>query len=272
MSSIRPLVFGGLLIGLAATAGCQFVPKNKLTAVESRMRALDEQSRAQLAEIANLKNHSRQVENQLMQTERDLANAEERHHIDRQRMVNYDRERDQVDKQFRGLVRGARMPAGFSERLAQLSKRNPLLDYDPETGSCKFDSDVLFDSGDARLKPDAQRILKEFAELFRTADAHDLRVMVVGHTDNRAVARRETRERFPDNWHLSTARALAVADFLQQAGVREDQVGVSGYGRHQPVSSNSTADDRQRNRRVEIFVLSPETPIVGWTESATSLY
>jgi chemotaxis protein MotB len=146
------------------------------------------------------------------------------------------------------------------------------LEYDPDTGSCKFDSDVLFDSGDARLKPDAQRLLKEFAELFRTADARDLRVMVVGHTDNRTVARRETRERFPDNWHLSTARALAVADFLQQAGVREDQVGVSGYGRHQPVSPNSTADDRQRNRRVEIFVLSPETPIVGWTESTTNLY
>jgi chemotaxis protein MotB len=65
---------------------------------------------------------------------------------------------------------------------------------------------------------------------------------------------------------------LNVADYLQHAGLREDQVGVAGYGRHQPIASNGSANARQRNRRVEIFVTGPETPIVGWTESTASVY
>jgi chemotaxis protein MotB len=136
----------------------------------------------------------------------------------------------------------------------------------------KLDGDVLFDSGDAELKPEAQRMLGEFAALFTLPEARQLRIMVVGHTDNRQVAKRPTRERYPDNWHLSTARAFAVADHLLSAGVREDQVGVAGYGRHQPISPNDNSLDRERNRRVEIFVMGPDTPIVGWTESITSVY
>jgi phosphoribosylformimino-5-aminoimidazole carboxamide ribonucleotide (ProFAR) isomerase len=70
---------------------------------------------------------------------------------------------------------------------------------------------------------------------------------------------------------LSTARALAVAEFLKQSGLPERQIGVSGFGGHQPIATNSTPEDRRRNRRVEIFVLPPEAPIVGWTETTTRI-
>jgi chemotaxis protein MotB len=59
---------------------------------------------------------------------------------------------------------------------------------------------------------------------------------------------------------------------LQKHGLREDQVGVAGFGRHEPVSSGASAEDRQRNRRVEIFVMSPDTPVVGWVETLPSVY
>src|SRR5262245_53899257 len=115
-------------------------------------------------------------------------------------------------------------------------------------------------------------MLGEFAHIMRSNEARDLKLMVVGHTDALKIARREVRDRYPDNFHLSTARALAVAEYLKQTGLPEQRIGVSGFGGHQPIASNATAEERRLNRRVEIFVLPPEAPIVGWTETTTSLY
>ncbi|MEE2739452.1 MAG: OmpA family protein, partial [Planctomycetota bacterium] len=65
------------------------------------------------------------------------------------------------------------------------------------------------------------------------------------------------------NWHLSAHRAISVQDFLQDSGVRASRMGVAGYGEHQPVEANSTNGSRQRNRRVEIYVLAPDAAVAG---------
>jgi len=269
----RGWLTAAMLASLTALPGCQFAPKGQLTACQTQNRSLAEQTKAQLAEIENLKAHNRTVENQLIQAEEELADLDQRTGVDRKQLANFEHERAELRGQVQGLARNAgRVPADFSGRLEELSRRYPWLEFDPESGMSKFDGDVLFNSGDAELKLDAQRMLSEFAALFTAPEARQLRIMVVGHTDNRQVAKRPTRERYPDNWHLSTARALAVADYLLKEGVREDQMGVAGYGRHQPISRNSNATDREQNRRVEIFVMGPETPVVGWTESITGVY
>jgi chemotaxis protein MotB len=96
--------------------------------------------------------------------------------------------------------------------------------------------------------------------------------MVVGHTDSEPIRGRETRDRFPTNWHLSASRALAVAQQLQDAGIDGQRMGFAGFGKHQPVVSNDDPQLRQQNRRVEIFVMSPDVPVVGMTETLTDLY
>ncbi|HKD37685.1 MAG TPA: OmpA family protein, partial [Pirellulales bacterium] len=67
-------------------------------------------------------------------------------------------------------------------------------------------------------------------------------------------------------------RARTVAKYLAKSGVAEQRMGVAGYGGQQPVAPNNTPTDRRRNRRVEIFIVPPDTPIVGWTETSPSLY
>jgi len=233
---------------LCACSGCRVVSQNQYSAIQSQNRTLTEQSRAQLAEIENLKIHTRRVEDQLIRAEEDLARADQR-----------------------GGSRGI-TPVGYSGGLAELARRYPNLHYDAKTGMCKLDSDLLFDSGDAGLKPGADRVLTDLAELFQSPEARDLKLMVVGHADTQGIKGRDVRERYPTNWHLSAGRALAVADRLRNAGVPEDRMGVTGFGQFQPVSSNETADARQKNRRVEIFVLGPETPVVGWADTQGSVY
>lgn len=238
-----------LVAAATACCGCTMVTQSKYSACQSQNRTLTEQSKAQLAEIENMKIHTRHVEDQLIRAEEDLARAEQKNGPDRTKVA-------------RGL------PDALSDRLADLASRYPNLQYDAKTGVSKLDTDLMFDSGDAELKPGADRILREFAEIFQSPEAGDLKIMVVGHSDALGIKGREVRERYPNNWHLSAGRALAVADRLRKAGIPESRMGVAGFGQFQPISSNESSETRQKNRRVEIFVLAPETPVVGWADTS----
>jgi len=156
--------------------------------------------------------------------------------------------------------------------LAAISKDHPSLHFDPQTGVAKLDTDILFDSGKDELKPGAAKLLAEMARVLNASDAADLRLMVVGHTDDQPIAKTQGNEAFPTNFHLSTARALAVAKELRRQGVKHDRMGVAGFGSHQPIAPNTSAAERHKNRRVELFVLAPDVPVVGWTETMPSMY
>ena len=70
---------------------------------------------------------------------------------------------------------------------------------------------------------------------------------VKGHTDNIG----------PDayNQTLSERRAKSVKKYLVSKGVSESVIKTVGFGKSQPLASNSTADGRQQNRRVEFEVV-----------------
>jgi chemotaxis protein MotB len=253
-------------------SGCM-VPQSELNSALTQNRALTEQSQAQLAEIENLKVHSRALEDRVIRSEKQLALQQERAGLDHKQLEGYERERDGLYQQFKDLsYGGGRLPPELSRQLADLSRRFPSLQFDPETGVSKLDTDILFDSGEAELKPRAGELLDELVRVLKSPAAGDLKLMVAGHTDNQIIVGREAREKYPNNFHLSTARALAVADRMKRAGLPERRLGVAGFGPYQPIASNATAQDRQKNRRVEIFVMPNDVPVVGWSDSTPSVY
>ena len=81
------------------------------------------------------------------------------------------------------------------------------MQFDPETGISKLDTDILFDSGQAVLKPGAEQLLDQLVRVLKSPSAGELKIMVAGHTDNQLVAGKGVREKYPNNFHLSTARA-----------------------------------------------------------------
>jgi chemotaxis protein MotB len=272
MSARRLVSFSALALLAATASGCQFAPRSQLNAAEARSRTLQEQSQAQLAELANLKNHARKLENQLLQAEQELAMVDQRTGVDRKQLKNYENERERLREEIDALASGSGRHNGHSRKLAELAKRHPSLKFDNASGVCKLNTDVLFASGASDLTPESRKVLDDFAKVLSSPDARELRVMVVGHTDNKPIARGPARDKYPDNWHLSAARALNVADYLQHHGLSEEQVGVAGFGPHEPVSAGASGEERQRNRRVEIFVMAPDTPVVGWTETLPGVY
>jgi chemotaxis protein MotB len=116
-----------------------------------------------------------------------------------------------------------------------------------------FVSEVLFDSGKAKLRQDCYSKLDKVAGVLNTTVA-DLNVGVEGHTDNQPIK----RSGWKSNWELSTARALSVLHYLSDKSVAEPRLAAIGYGEYKPVASNDTKEGRQKNRRVEIVIL-PKT-------------
>jgi chemotaxis protein MotB len=58
---------------------------------------------------------------------------------------------------------------------------------------------------------------------------------------------------------LSSARALQVVQFLHRRGVDPTKLSAVGYGEYRPLVPNTTAENRRKNRRIEIFVDFEET-------------
>lgn len=108
---------------------------------------------------------------------------------------------------------------------------------------------TLFDLGQADLKPEAQLILNNVAEILVTVPN---RIRVEGHTDDLPI----NTYRFPSNWELSTCRATTVVRyFLEHYGLPPRQFSAAGYGEWYPVVPNDTFEHRAQNRRVDIVIL-----------------
>jgi len=76
---------------------------------------------------------------------------------------------------------------------------------------------------------------------------------VEGNTDNVPIS----TPQYPTNWELSTARAIGVARYLvEKDGLDPTRVSVAGYGEFRPRVPNTTDENRQQNRRVDIVLLN----------------
>ncbi len=108
---------------------------------------------------------------------------------------------------------------------------------------------ILFDSGKDKLKPEGEEALAQVASVLSSIEQRDFQI--AGHTDNIPIK----SAKFPSNWELSTARAVEVTRFLANKGVDASRLSAAGYADTQPVASNSDADGRRQNRRIEIVLM-----------------
>lgn len=110
-------------------------------------------------------------------------------------------------------------------------------------------SDISFDTGKSDIKPNFRPILDKFAQTLK--DNPNALVTIIGHTDNTGTD--------AINDPLSLARAEHARDYLIDRGITYGRFKVAGRGSHEPLVDNSTAANRAKNRRVEIYVADPTT-------------
>ena len=110
-----------------------------------------------------------------------------------------------------------------------------------------FKDSALFGPASADLLPKAVDSLSKFVK-FLYALPND--IVVEGHTDDQPIR----SSRFPSNWELSSARASAVARFLQREGIKGDRMTVLGFAEFRPRFRNDTPQKRSLNRRIDVLI------------------
>jgi outer membrane protein OmpA-like peptidoglycan-associated protein len=111
--------------------------------------------------------------------------------------------------------------------------------------------DVLFEFGQADIKPGAQGALRKLAAYLQ--EHPDRRVLIEGHTDSVGSD--------GANLALSARRAEAVANALASMGVTGSRIATRGYGKSYPVAENTTDTNRALNRRVEVYISDGDRPV-----------
>ncbi|UPY79438.1 OmpA family protein [Leptospira weilii] len=105
---------------------------------------------------------------------------------------------------------------------------------------------VLFDYNSSQLKDEAKLELKRIASVLKKYGDREIRIS--GHTDNSGGDEY--------NRKLSRERALSVLKELRdEQGLEEKRMSYEGYGKSKPIADNSTAQGRQKNRRVDITIV-----------------
>jgi outer membrane protein OmpA-like peptidoglycan-associated protein len=107
---------------------------------------------------------------------------------------------------------------------------------------------ITFATDRSEIRPEFYGTLNDIAATL--AEYDQTTIDVAGHTDNTGSA--------DYNQGLSERRALSVADYISAQGVQHARINIGGFGETRPIASNTTAEGRQENRRVEISI----TPVV----------
>jgi chemotaxis protein MotB len=174
---------------------------------------------------------------------------------------------EKKDKEAQGRIAdlGQRLNVALAQRVQELSRYRSeffgrlraILGNRPDIrvvgDRFVFQSEVLFDSGSAAMRPEGRGELDKLASALLELDkqippeiAWVLRID--GHTDVRPIS----SPQFPSNWELSSARAISVVQYLISRGISPQRLVAAGFGEFQPLDAATGEDAYRRNRRIEL--------------------
>ncbi len=108
------------------------------------------------------------------------------------------------------------------------------------------ETQIRFRAGESVLPVERSQTLDAIADVLVRQTA--LRARIEVHTDNKGSASR--------NLELSQERARSVRDALVAMGVAAERLEVEGLGGTSPIGDHRTVASRQRNRRIEIYLIT----------------
>ncbi|MDJ0686400.1 MAG: peptidoglycan -binding protein [Alphaproteobacteria bacterium] len=220
--------------------------------LQSRLRAIDEQTEAALLARAEAARLAQQIEalNAQIGELAALLDASEKKDAEQQaQIVDLGRRLNvALASQVQEL---ARYRSEFFGKLRQILGNR--RDIQVVGDRFVFQSEVLFDQGSDALGVEGQlqmgQLARTLIEISSDIPAEINWVLRVdGHTDKIPIS----TARFPSNWELSTARAISVVKFLKDQGIPASRLAATGFAEFQPLDPRDDEIALRRNRRIEL--------------------
>jgi chemotaxis protein MotB len=119
-------------------------------------------------------------------------------------------------------------------------------------GAIKYtvNSDLLFSPGGWQISLRGKQIIANMAA--KLAPTQQNKIVVNGYTDNAPIGPELQRQGIASNQVLSQKRADNVMQYLISQGLSPNLVSAQGFGDENPIAPNDTAQNRAKNRRVEL--------------------
>jgi len=128
------------------------------------------------------------------------------------------------------------------------------LRYDDRGVVVSLPDDLYFKAGTANLRTEA---LPDLAQIAKAVAEQHGQIVVEGHTDDLPVR----SPLFPSNWELSAARAARVVRYLvEEGGLEGTRLSAVGLADTRPLVENTDEATREANRRVQLVIVTEETP------------
>jgi chemotaxis protein MotB len=229
---------GSTILVVSVVAAAIAVALSYFLFYQPRVKELEEARREAslcVQERSALKSRVSDLETMLDEVRRESAELAEQIRLREERLAQAQATQDEIV---------AKLQQEISDGQIQVERLRGQLRVD-------MVDEILFDSGEASLKPAGKEVLQKLASVLAGADRQ---IRVQGHTDDVPIAGR-LAQTFPTNWELSAARAVNVVRFLQEgAGLDPVQLSASALSQYRPRVPNDGPEGRQKNRRIEILL------------------
>lgn len=261
-------------LAFVAVAGCAqnpYVLQGQLQTLEQQQLALSQRNQELQSRATTLDQDNQELGTLLAQSrqqsqvlEDQLAALREQLSGTTAQLARLKEEHESVEEQAETMAASVRRRDGATI-TANNSLRNRLPAMNIPGVEVRPDGDVirlelagskLFETGSARLSPQAARLIDAVAE--EVAGTYPRQIIgIEGHTDSDPIR----SGRWANNHQLSVGRAMAVYDYLtRRTRLKPGQLFVVGHGANHPVVSNGTPAGKERNRRVELVIYPEQAP------------
>jgi chemotaxis protein MotB len=160
--------------------------------------------------------------------------SQQKYEESQQKNTELEQEYQQLNEQMAGELGSKEMQISRLQNAIKLS----------------INSQLLFPSGRWDMSESAKRSITKVAAVL--APHQTTKIVVNGYTDNTPIGPGLMKEGVTSNLILSQKRADTVMQFMISQGVKPSLISAQGFGEADPVASNSTAEGRAQNRRVEL--------------------
>ena len=232
----------------------EFSPTIAEETVIEKVKQQTTETRREYLEIQNKKNQENEKEEQ-----KDKENDKDK--------TAEDLEKEELKKQLQQKLE--------VEAKEQVEELQVALDQEIESGQVTVEREGTkviiriqekgsFKSGSASLDPEFYEVMDKITAVLQDKSG---KIVVAGHTDNIPIR----TGRFRSNWELSSARAVTVLhSMLRNPNIDEKRVLVEGHADTKPLVENDSAENRSKNRRVELVVIKGDAADIESIESVNT--